>query len=220
MAGVGRAGPRPTLHVAVRTVNARPNINKEKPMKVKMAFPIALMVLGLIFLGAGTYTVSRGFDAKDQVKDELLAQNITTPEDASIPNVVVKDARTAQSMADIIDHHARETTKGKTYAELGRFLAKDGSDTNDTEAALTGADGKPVANPVRNVAFQASSLRTSLLTSVMAFNVANLVLGIGLMIGVLGVAIGGMGVALAGLAIPRFARKVHVYPAAADTQAV
>ena len=187
---------------------------------MKKAFPIALMVLGTVFLVAGVYTVTRGFDARDQVRDELRAQNITTPADASIPNVRVQDARTAQSMADIIDHHAREASGGKTYAELGRFLAKDGSDTNDAAAALTGADGKPLANPVRNTAFQASSLRTSLLTSVMAFNVANLVLGIGLMIAVLGVAVGGVGVALAGLAIPRFAKKVHVYPAAADVQAV
>ena len=85
---------------------------------------------------------------------------------------------------------------------------------------MIGADGRPVANPLRNVAFQASSLRTSLLTSVMAFNVADLVLGLGLMIAVTGLAVGGLGVALAGLAIPAFAKKVHVYPAAADAKAV
>ena len=130
---------------------------------MKKAFPIALMVLGLVFLGAGMYTVSRGFDAKDQVKQELLAQNITTPEDATIPNARVKSAATAQSMADIIDKHARESTKGKTYAEMGRFLAKDGGDTSNEAEAMIGADGKPVANPLRNVAFQASALRTCLL---------------------------------------------------------
>ena len=186
---------------------------------MKKAFPIALMVLGLVFLGAGAYTVNRGFDAKDQVRHELIAQRITTPEDASIPNARVDDAATAKSMADIIDKHAMESSKGKTYAELGRFLAKDGTDTSDEALALKGPDGKPVANPVRNVAFQASALRTSLLTSVMAFNVATLVVGLGAMMAALGVAIGGVGVALAGLAMPRFARKVHVYPAAADTQA-
>jgi hypothetical protein len=186
---------------------------------MKKAFPIALMILGLVFVGAGVYTANRGFDAKDQVKGELLAQRITTPADASIPNATVDSPATAKSMADIIGHHADEATKGKTYSELGRYLAKDGTDTNEATAALTGADGKPVANPVRNVAFQASSLRTSLYTSVMAFNVAQLVVGLGAMMLALGVAVGGVGVALAGLSIPAFARKVHVYPAAADTQA-
>ena len=186
---------------------------------MKKAFPIALMVLGLILVGAGAYTANRGFDAKDQVRDELIAQRITTPEDASIPNLRVDSAATARSMADIIGRHADESTGGKTYAELGRFLAVGGGDTNDDAKALKGADGKPVANPIRNVAFQASALRTSLYTSVMAFNVADLVVGLAAMMAALGIAVGGVGVALAGLAIPRFAKKVHVYPAAADSKA-
>jgi hypothetical protein len=182
---------------------------------MKKAFPIALMILGLVFVGAGVYTGARGLDAKDQVKDELIAQKITTTPDASIPNVRVDSAATARSMADIIDHHAREASGGKTYSEMGRFLSKTGSDTNDEALAVKGADGKPVANPVRNTVFQASALRTSLYTSVMAFNVADLVLGLGLMIVVLGLAVGGLGVALAGLSIPWVSKKVHVQPIAA-----
>lgn len=179
---------------------------------MKKAFPIALMVLGLVFLGAGAYTVHRGVDAKDLVRRELLAQQITTPADASIPGAVVDDPATARSMADVIDRHARAATDGRTYSEIGRYLAEGGGDTNDAEAAVTGAGGRPVANPVRDVAFQASALRTSLYTSVMAFNVGDLVMGLGLMIGVLGLAIGGVGVALGGLTIPTLARKVHVDP--------
>jgi hypothetical protein len=183
---------------------------------MKKAFPIALMVFGLIFIGAGAYTVNRGFDAKDQVREELLAQDITTPEDASIPNARVRNASTAQAMADIIDVHARESTGGLTYAEMGRFVAKDGAPegTSNEDEAVLGADGKPVANPLRNVAFQASALRTSLFASVMAFNVADLVVGLGAMIVVLGLAVGGIGVALGGLAIPALARRVHVDPVA------
>lgn len=182
---------------------------------MKKLFPIALMVMGLVFLGAGVYTVNRGFDAKDQVRAELLAQNITTPGDASIPNTRVDDVATARSMADIIEVHALESTDGRTFSEMGRFLAVDGGDTNDPELAVKGADDRPVANPLRNTAFQASSLRTSLYTSVMAFEVGNLVIGLGAMVSVLGLAVGGMGVALAGLAIPSFSRRVHVEPVAA-----
>jgi hypothetical protein len=184
---------------------------------MKKAFPIALMVLGLVFLGAGGYTVNRGFQAKDLVRHELLAQHITTPEDASIPNVSVRSAATAKSMADVIGHHASESTGGRTYSEMGRYLAKDGGDTSEEADAVLGADKKPVANPLRNTAFQASALRTSLYTSVMAFNVADLVVGLGLMILVLGLAVGGMGVALGGLVIPSLARRVHVSPIAAHT---
>jgi hypothetical protein len=182
---------------------------------MKKAFPIALMVIGLVFAAAGVYTVTRGFDAKHTVRQQLVAQNITTPEDASLPNRAVNSAATAESMARIIDHHAREAAGGKTYSELGRFLAANGTDTNDAAAALKDSAGNPIANPVRNVAFQASALQTSLWSSVMAFNVADLVTGLGLMILVLGLVVGGVGVALGGLAIPSLARRVHVEAIAA-----
>jgi hypothetical protein len=187
---------------------------------MRKAFPIALMIFGVIFIGAGVYTIGRGYDARNDVREELLAQNITTTEDASIPNARVRDASTAKAMADIIDVHALESTDGLTYSELGRFMAANGdpAGTSNEDEALIGDDGKPVANPLRNVAFQASALRTSLYTSVMAFNVADLVVGLGVMIVVLGVAVGGIGVALGGLAIPALARRVHVDPVAAHDQ--
>lgn len=185
---------------------------------MKKLFPIMLIVLGVVFAGAGAYTVYRGFDAKDQVKAELVAQNITTPDDASIPGVQVNSISTARSMADIIDFHARDSASGLTYAEMGRFMAADGdaAGTNDEALALKDDSGKPVANALRNTAFQASSLRTSLYTSVMAFEIGNLVVGLGLMILVLGFAVGGLGIALGGLVIPSLAKKVHVDPVAAE----
>jgi len=184
---------------------------------LKKLFPIALVVLGVVFLGAGVYTVGRGFDAKDQVRAELLAQNITTPEDASIPGVKVDSIATAKSMAEIIDHHALDSTQGLTYAEMGRFMTADGNPagTSNPEEAVKDDKGNPIANPLRNVAFQAATLRTSLYSSVMAFEVANLVTGLGALIVVLGLAVGGVGVALGGLAIPAWSRKLHVDPVAA-----
>jgi hypothetical protein len=158
---------------------------------MKKLFPLALIIMGVVFLGAGGYTAFRGFEAKDMVRDELIAQNITTPEDASIPNVRVDSPATAQSMADIIDKHALESTGGKTYSEMDR------------------------EDPKRAVAFQASALRTSLYTSVMAFNVGDLVIGLGALIAVLGIAIGGVGIALEGLVVPALAKRLHVNPAAA-----
>jgi hypothetical protein len=184
---------------------------------VKKLFPILLMALGVAFLAAGGYATYRGFDARDQVREELIAQNITTPEDASIPNERVDDVATARSMAEIINTHALESSEGLTYAEMGRFATPDGdpAGTSNEAEALIGSDGRPVANNARNTAFQASALRTSLYSSVMAFEVSTLVIGVGALLFVLGVAVGGVGVALAGLALPRFAKRFHVEPVAA-----
>lgn len=158
---------------------------------MKKLFPAALMLIGVVFLFAGGYTTYRGFDAKQMVRDELVAQRITTPEDASIPNAIVDDPATAKSMADIIDEHALKATGGKTYSEMDR------------------------EDPARATAFQASALRTSLYTSVMAFNLGDLVIGLGFMIAVLGIAVGGVGIALEGLVVPALARRLHVKPVAA-----
>jgi hypothetical protein len=170
---------------------------------MKKAFTIGLVVVGVAFAIGGIYTTIRGLDAKAEVRAQLVAQNIVTPEDAEIPNALVQDAATAHAMANIIGVHAAEATGGETYAEMGRFLAADGSGaTSDEGLALLDEAGNPVPNPLRNVAFQASALQTSLHTSHMAFNVADLVIGLGLMITVLGFVIGGVGLFLGGLTVP------------------
>ncbi|HET7652273.1 MAG TPA: hypothetical protein VFK42_04495 [Acidimicrobiales bacterium] len=185
---------------------------------MKKAFPIALMIVGLVFLAAGGYTIKRGWDAKDQVKSELVAQNIVTPDDARVPGVQVNSASSAKVMADIINHHALEATGGLTYSEMGRFANKEGTPkgTDDAKAAVLDATGKPVANNLRNTALTAANLRTSLYSSIMAFNVADLVMGLGLMIIVLGFATAGLGVALGALSIPRLGYKLHVEPLVAE----
>ena len=181
---------------------------------MKKLFPILLIVLGVAFAIGGGYTIYRGFDARSEVKDELEAQNIVTPDDASIPGVVVNDVATARSMADIIDTHASESTGGLTYAELGRFMTPDGdpAGTSDPEQAVLDANGNTVTNPARTTAFQASALRTSLFSSVMAFEISTLVIGLGLMLVVLGLAVAGVGIALAALVLPKLAHLLHVEP--------
>ena len=188
---------------------------------MKKLFPILLVVVGLAFAVGGGYTIYRGFDARSEVKSELEAQNIVTPDDASIPGVVVNDVESAKSMAAIIDTHANETTGGLTYSELGRFMTPDGdpAGTSDPELAVLDASGNPVSNPARTTAFQASALRTSLFSSVMAFEISTLVIGLGLMLIVLGLAVAGVGVALAALVLPKLAHLLHVEPVVYEAEA-
>ncbi|HVM54093.1 MAG TPA: hypothetical protein VM262_12920 [Acidimicrobiales bacterium] len=143
---------------------------------------LTVAIAGLFMVIGGAYALKEGMDARNQVRDKLELQQIVTPEDASIPNTLVNSVETAESMAEIIEQHARESTGGLGYAEMGRFMTPDGdpAGTNDADEAVIGDNGQPVANPLRNVAFQASALQTSLYTSVMAFQVSNLVMGLGL----------------------------------------
>lgn len=143
---------------------------------------LGVALAGLVMIIGGAYALYEGLNARDRVTDKLEVQGIVTPEDASIPNEPVDDEATAESMAEIIGHHAEASTGGLTYAEMGRFATVEGdpAGTDDESEALTDENGNPVPNPQRNVAFQASALQTSLYTSVMAFNVAKLVIGLGI----------------------------------------
>ncbi len=166
---------------------------------------LVLVLLGLAFLGGGAYSITRGLQARDQVRTELLEQKIVAPADSAIPGAKVDDARTAKAMGDIIDVHSRKITGGRTYAELGRYVATDGNPagTSVEAQAVLGPNGRPVANPLRVVAFEGSALRTSLYTSVMAFNVADLVIGLGFMMLALGAVLGGAGICLGRRAVVR-----------------
>jgi len=141
---------------------------------------LAPLVLGVIFVAAGGYMILQGQDAKNTVKDQIVAEQITTSKDASIPNVLVTNADTAESQANAIQQHTLTTSDGKTYSQLDRYLTADGTGTtNDAKLAMIGANGKPVANPVRDTAFQGAALRTSLNLAVMGFKLSDLVIGMG-----------------------------------------
>jgi hypothetical protein len=183
---------------------------------MKKIFPVLLVLIGLGFLVGGSYTVVRGIDARQAVRAELARQDITTTPDARVPNVKVTDASTAQVMADVIQKHVDEITGGRSYAELGRYLTADGKgDTNDETLAMTDKDGNAVANPIRDVALTADTLRTGLYTSIMALNMADLVIGLGLAIAVIGLVFGGLGVHFGALPSTALARKLAVQPATA-----
>jgi hypothetical protein len=116
---------------------------------------VIAMVLSLVLVGAGAVMVFQGLDAREQVRVSLVAENITTPEDATIPNVPVDSAATAMAQAEIIQKHTLEATEGRTWADMDR------------------------EDPQRPFYLSAVTLRTSLMSAYMAFKIADLVIGLG-----------------------------------------
>ena len=120
------------------------------------AIGVIVMVVGVIFAVAGVATYVI-------VSNELAAENITVSEDAKyFAGQDVTGPFTAYSEAETISKHALKATGGKTYAEL---------DKDD---------------PLRATAMQASFLRASLFTSVVAFGVAALAAVLGVMLVLIG----------------------------------
>jgi hypothetical protein len=179
-------------------------------------FPKTVMVIGIAFVIAGVVAAGAGIYVQSFVTQQLAAQNITTPEDASIPNAPVNDIATALSMANIIQHHAASSGGGLTYAQMGRFAVESGdpAGTNNADEALRDGAGNPVSNQARNTQLTAASLVTSLSLSAMAIGLAYGVIALGVGFAVLGIVVTGLGYALLGLITPEVAERYGLRPVA------
>ncbi len=91
------------------------------------------------------------------VSNELADENIVTPDDACLPGRQVRGPFTAWCQAQVIDRHARDATGGLTFAEL------------------------PRDDPRRETAMNASFLRSSLYTSIVAYGVAAMAAAVGVL---------------------------------------
>ena len=118
-----------------------------------------VVVFGIIMILAGGFTWF-------QVQSQLASEKITVSEDASMfAGQPVNSPWTAYSEAQTIEKHALAASGGKTYAEL------------------------PKDDPNRQVVMTGSFLRASLFTSVVAFGVAFMAFGIGIVLTLVGVAL-------------------------------
>lgn len=185
-------------------------------MNALKLFPKAVIAIGIVFVIAGIVAAGAGFYINSFVVGQLTAQNITTPEDASIPNTPVTDIATALSMANIIQTHAARIGGGLTYAQMGRFAVESGdpAGTSNADEALKDAAGNPVPNSARNTLLTAAGLVTSLSLSAMAIGMSYGAIALGIGFVVLGIVITGLGYALLGLITPEVAKRYGLQPVA------
>jgi hypothetical protein len=184
--------------------------------RVKL-FPKLVIFVGIVFAIAGFITAGTGIYIRSFVTDQLASQNITTPEDASIPNAPVNSIATALSMANIIQHHAADSGGGLTYAQMGRFAVESGdpAGTNNADEALKDTNGNNVPNQARNTQLTAASLVTSLSLSAMALGASLGAIALGVAFTLLGLVVAGLGYALLGLITPAVAQRYGLRPVTA-----
>lgn len=123
-------------------------------------------IIAILLMIAAAVVIIAGITTWVVITNNLAAEKITVSDDASCAaGDDVNGPISAFCMAQVIDHHALEATGGKTYAELGKD------------------------DPLRNTAMQASFLRASLFTSVVAYGVAMFAIGMGVVLALLGIAV-------------------------------
>ena len=121
---------------------------------------------------------------KQAAEESNLPASIPLPS-CSVADQTIDTGAEAKCFAEYMRIHALEATGGKTYAELGRYLAADGTDTNDVNAAAKDPKtGAPVANGARDTWITETALSTALNTSFFAEQVAlfSMVMGIALLL--------------------------------------
>ena len=129
---------------------------------IKQKAWIGAILFGVVLIGAGLFMAREGRNAHDEVENTLSSERIVSAEDADIPLTAVTGPEEAKAQADAIRQHMLKTTNGKTYAELDR---------ND---------------PNRAQYLNSVTLRTALMESYMAFKIADLVSGVGLIVALIG----------------------------------
>lgn len=156
-------------------------ISKEDVMKKFYVY--AGIAASVLMICAGIGSVVAGFAGRDTVRDELARENIVgTPDMANVANEKIDTGQEARDFAAGMRKHAlaRPETGGLTFAEMPRFLDKNGEPTGDeASAAKDPKSGEPVTNPARNIWVTETALSTALNTSYFAESVATFSIMIG-----------------------------------------
>jgi hypothetical protein len=142
----------------------------------------------LIVFGAGS--IAAGALGFREVRDTIAREKITATPDAQEigvdlePGEPIDTGAEAKEFATIIRTHVLESTEGRTYSEMGRFLTPTGEETDDEEAAATDEAGRPVQNQTRNLWVTATALTTALNTAFLAERIAlfSIVMGVALLL--------------------------------------
>jgi hypothetical protein len=143
------------------------------------------IIASIVLITFGAATIVVGYNGRDRVHSDLAREQIIGTPDSSIPNQLVNTGSEAEAFAKVMRKHTLEATGGQTYAQMGRYMGKDGKPTNDEKlAAVDAKSGKPVDNPLRNLWVTETALTTALHSSYFAESVATfaMVMGFALML--------------------------------------
>ena len=184
---------------------------------MKKAFEYGGIVASVVLIVAGTGAIVVGFDGRDRVRDDLAREKIVGTPDSSIPGQLVDTGTEAEAFSAVMRRHALEATDGRTYAEMGRFIDKNGKETNNEQLAAKDPKTKqPVENRARNIWVTQTALATALNVAYFAESVSEfaIVMGFALLLTGIGFLVLTLRVLRHEARAPQAATSTEVAPAA------
>ena len=172
----------------------------------KKLFEYAGVAASVILIAFGIGAIIAGASGRNTVRDNLAKEQIIGTPDMT-PSAIAAEAKAAglknvdlptcsvagkavnsgdraRCFASYMRVHALEATGGQVYAEMGRYIGKDGKPTNDEKtAAIDPKTNKPVENGARDIWVNETALSTALNTSYFAESVSlSVIMGIALLL--------------------------------------
>ena len=137
-----------------------------------------LAVVGILSLVVGIGSLAGGITGAVYTWNQAAAENITTPDDASIPEVPVRGPLSMYAQSAIITTHQLEITGGLRYAEMPRQVPQ----LDDAGNSVVDEAGEPVMipNAARASWINAIALTTALNLGVMAYALAAFAVVVGI----------------------------------------
>jgi len=128
--------------------------------KLLIVSAVLAIIAGLILVAGGVWGLSFTYT-------NIARENITTPDDATLPGVPVRGPLTLKTQADIIRFHTLRTTGGKTYAQMPRQVPQ----LDVGGIPMVDASGTPIlkANTARDMWITATTLTTALNLGIISY---------------------------------------------------
>lgn len=139
---------------------------------------LVLLVAGILALAVGFGSMAGGVFGAWYTWDQAAAQDVTTPDDAAIPEADVRGPFTMWAQADIITHHQLDRTDGLYYAQMDRFVPQ----VDEAGEVVVDEDGEPVMvpNEARASWFDATTLTTALSLGIVSYALSAFAFVVGL----------------------------------------
>jgi hypothetical protein len=136
------------------------------------------VTVGILSLVVGFGSLAGGVAGAVYTWNQAVAQNVVTPDDASIPETPVRGPFTMFSQMNVINYHQLESSEGLYYAEMPRQVPQ----VDEAGSPVIGEDGEPVMipNPVRANWITATTLTTALGVGIIAYAVSVFAIVVGI----------------------------------------
>lgn len=188
---------------------------------MKKLFSYGGIAASIVLIAFGAGAIGLGAWGVNEVRDDLAREQIVGGDDEAfqaqgIVGAKIDTGSEAKKFAAAMREHTLAATDGQTYAQIGRYLDERGNATSDVTKAATGANGRPVENPLRQLWVTETALTTALNTAFFAERVAmfSIVMGSALLLTGIGFLVLTLGGALGVVTLPRRRQAPTGAPAA------